>query len=80
MTFERIVRTIRGDSPGKTTELVFFKLGPKDAGRKVYLQAALHADEQPGIMILHHLLALLKEADKNGQLQAEFVLCPMVNP
>lgn len=80
MTFERIVRTIRGDSPGKTTELVFFRLGPKQSGRKVYMQAALHADEQPGIMILHHLLPMLKQADKAGLLQAEFVVCPMVNP
>ena len=48
--------------------------------RKVYLQAALHADEQPGIMVLHHLLPLLRAADRAGELNARFVVFPMVNP
>ncbi|MDH3859177.1 MAG: succinylglutamate desuccinylase/aspartoacylase family protein, partial [Gammaproteobacteria bacterium] len=48
--------------------------------KKVYLQAALHADEQPGILILHHLLQLLRDADTAGELNARFVIFPMVNP
>ncbi len=80
MSFERIVKTIVGDSPGKTTELNYFRLGPVGAKKKVYLQAALHADEQPGILILYHLLNLLRAADNANALSAEFVLFPMVNP
>ena len=57
-----------------------FRIGPEDAKKKVYLQAALHADEQPGILVLHHLLQLLRDADAAGDLKAEFVLFPMVNP
>ncbi len=80
MSFEKITRTIVGDSPGKTTELNYFRIGPDNAEKKVYLQAALHADEQPGILILHHLLEMLRIADDADELKAEFVLFPMVNP
>ncbi len=77
---QKITHIIRGDSPGSSTELVCFHFGPSGASRKVFLQAALHADEQPGIMVLHHLLALLQQAEADGLLQARFVLFPMVNP
>ncbi|HMT94610.1 succinylglutamate desuccinylase/aspartoacylase family protein [uncultured Thiothrix sp.] len=77
---KKITHKIYGDSPGKTTELVCFKLGSEQAQRKVYLQAALHADEQPGILVLHHLLKLLKQAEEQGLLNAQFMVFPMVNP
>ena len=80
MSFEKIVKHLVGDSPGKSTDLIYFRIGPSSAERKVYLQAALHADEQPGILILHHLLDMLKKADAAGELRAQFVVFPMVNP
>lgn len=80
MSFEKIDRRLRGDTPGRSTELSYFRVGPERADKKVYLQAALHCDEQPGILILHHLLKLLREADERGELGAQFVLFPMVNP
>ena len=63
---ERIREIIYGDSPGKTTELNGFRLGNRGSGKKVYLQGALHSDEQPGIMALHHLLPRLIAADEAG--------------
>ena len=80
MSFEKISKTLVGDTPGRSTELNYFRVGPDAAAKKVYLQAALHADEQPGILILHHLLRLLRAADTAGELEAQFVLFPMVNP
>ena len=80
MSFDRIRKLLVGDSPGRSTELNYFRIGPPRAEKKVYLQAALHADEQPGILILHHLLQLLRDADGAGELNAQFVLFPMVNP
>ena len=80
MAFEKILKTLSGDGPGRSTEITYFRIGPKHPSQKVYLQAALHADEQPGILVLHHLLAMLKLADENKQLNAEFVVFPMVNP
>lgn len=77
---EKITQVITGDSPGKTTQLIYFKLGSEQAEKKIYLQAALHADEQPGILVLHHLLKLLEQAEAQGLLKARFVVFPMVNP
>ena len=80
MTIERIRHIIHGDSPGKTTEMNSFRIGRFGSKTKAYLQGALHTDEQPGIMALHHLVKLLMEADANNLLEGEFVIFPMVNP
>ncbi|MDO8359591.1 MAG: succinylglutamate desuccinylase/aspartoacylase family protein, partial [Devosia sp.] len=80
MAFERKTQSFRGDTPGTMTELTFYRIGPADAPEKVYLQAALHADEQPGTMVLHHLLPMLRQADEQELLRARFVVLPMANP
>lgn len=80
MSFERKTVPLAGDTPGATTELTWYSIGSQEAARKVYLQAALHADEQPGTMVLHHLLPMLRAADDSGLLRARFTVMPMVNP
>lgn len=80
MSFEQIVKTIIGDAPGQSIELNYYRIGPENAPIKVFLQGSLHADEQPGMMVLHHLLLQLRRADTAGLLNAEFVVFPMVNP
>ncbi len=80
MAFLRDTLVLAGDTPGTMTELSFYRIGPADAPGKVYLQAALHADEQPGTMVLHHLLPMLREADEQDLLRARFTVVPMANP
>ncbi|KQX40287.1 succinylglutamate desuccinylase [Devosia sp. Root436] len=80
MTFTLHRTALAGDTPGATTELYWYTAGPEDAAMKVHLQAALHADEQPGTMALHHLLPRLRDADAAGQLKAHFTIFPSVNP
>lgn len=80
MTLQRQIHPIETDAPGAMAELTIFRIGPADAAQKVYLQAALHADEQPGIMALHHLLPMLQAADERGELKARFSILPMANP
>ena len=80
MTFELHRTTLAADIPGATTELYWYTAGPADAATRVHLQAALHADEQPGTMALHHLLPMLRDADAQGQLNAHFTIFPSVNP
>ncbi len=72
---------IAGDSPGTSYYLTCLKIGPDDrALPKIFIQAGLHAGEQPGMLILHHLLAMLNSADQSDSLTARFVIFPMVNP
>ena len=80
MTFAQHHIDLSGDAPGHTTTLYWYTVGPEDAETKVHMQAALHADEQPGTMAIHHLLPMLRDADAAGQLRARFVLFPSVNP
>jgi uncharacterized protein len=80
MTFQQHSTTLAGDAPGHATTLYWYTAGPEDAPTKVHLQAALHADEQPGTMALHHLLPMLRDADGAGTLKARFVVFPSVNP
>ena len=80
MSFERKTVPLRGDTPGTTTEFTYYLVGPENAPEKVHLQAALHADEHPGTMVLHHLLPMLRQADDQGLLRARFVVMPAVNP
>lgn len=80
MAFERKTVALRGDAPGSVTEFTWYSIGPADAPEKVHLQAALHADEMPGTMVLHHLLPMLRQADDMGLLRARFTVMPMVNP
>src|SRR3569623_1734103 len=80
MPFQLHLLKLRGDAPGLTVELPFYRVGPAAAPEKVYLQAALHADEQPGTMLLHHLLPMLRQADEQELLRARFTVIPMANP
>jgi predicted deacylase len=80
MSFERKSVALRSDTPGTVTEFTWYAIGPADAPEKVHLQAALHADEHPGTMVLHHLLPMLREADDRGLLRARFTVMPIVNP
>ena len=80
MPFDLHQTTLSGDTPGQSTQLFWYTAGPADAQQRVHLQAALHADEQPGTMVLHHLLPRLRDADAAGQLRAGFTIFPSVNP
>ena len=80
MSFERKTVPLLGDTPGTVTEFSYYAVGPANAPEKVHLQAALHADEHPGTMVLHHLLPMLRQADDQGLLRARFTVMPAVNP
>ena len=71
---------LSGDTPGASHTLHWYTAGPETAPARVHLQAALHADEQPGTMALHHLLPGLRDADAAGKLRAHFTIFPSVNP
>lgn len=62
-------------SPGTRRELLVHRYGPS-GGKKAVIQASLHADELPGILVAQHLGALLEDAELLG----EVVVVPYANP
>lgn len=67
-------------SLGSSRQLVSFTFGQPQARPKVYIQASLHAEELPGMLVAHHLRALLQAAEAEGRLQGHVVLVPAANP
>lgn len=65
---------------GTQRQLNSLHFGPADTGRKVYIQASLHADELPGMLVAHHLRQRLAALEEAGALDAEIVLVPVCNP
>ena len=67
-------------APGTRRELVVHRWGTPGARPKAYLQAALHADEWPGLLALHHLGQRLDELDTQDLIVGEVVILPYANP
>ena len=66
-------------SIGTARELTSFHFGPQGT-QKVYIQAALHADEIPAMLVALHLKRRLLELEHRGAVLAEIVLVPVANP
>jgi len=66
--------------PGQPLNLIKHTFGQPGTGRSAYLQAGLHADEHPGILVLHHLTELLSGYEQQGKLRGEIVIVPFANP
>jgi len=67
-------------TPGTGRSIAVHRFGKAGARPKAYLQAAIHANELPGAMALHHLMPLLVAADRRGRIKGEIVVVPTVNP
>jgi uncharacterized protein len=65
---------------GTQRELTSFHFGPQASGRKIYIQASLHADETPAMLTTVLLKRRLVELEAQGALAAEIVLVPVANP
>lgn len=47
---------------------------------RAYIQASLHADELPGILLNHHLIKMLDKASELGAIEKPITLVPFANP
>ena len=57
-----------------------FHYGHAGQGEKVYIQASLHADELPGMLVAWQLKQRLAALDANGQIKGEIIVVPVANP
>jgi len=65
---------------GTSRALTVRTYGTVGKGPKAYFQAALHADELPGVLVLHHLEKLLADAEAKSEITGEIVVVPFANP
>jgi len=75
---ERIV--LPAMSPGTERSLHVLRFGAEGARPKAYLQASLHADELPAMLVLNHLIERLSRAAGDGAVRGEVVVVPVANP
>jgi predicted deacylase len=65
---------------GTRRSLTVHRYGTPGARPKAYIQAGLHANEIPGMLVAHHLIARLDEADQAGAIRGEILVVPVANP
>ncbi|MEL4178030.1 succinylglutamate desuccinylase/aspartoacylase family protein [Roseateles sp. PN1] len=66
-------------APGTQRELISLHYG-QTGGQKAYIQASLHADELPGMLVAYHLRKKLDALQAAGRISGEVILVPMANP
>ena len=81
MTTKKIERiALPQSSMGNARRLTLFRYGARASGKKAYIQAGLHADEPPGLLVMHHLIEELDQLDEADRINGEIVLVPVANP
>lgn len=77
---QTVVHPLQPAMPGTAHSLASLHFGRPGAGPKVFIQASLHADEAPGMLVAHHLRGRLAALEAAGRLRGEVVLVPAANP
>jgi hypothetical protein len=77
---QRLDHPLLSPSLGSHRTLTSLHFGKPGSGRKIYIQASLHAEELPGMLVAHHLRALFETFEAAGQIHGEIVLVPVANP
>ncbi len=89
MTRRTETHCLPAPAAGTAQTLLIHRYGPEPAEveaaapaaiKKAYIQASLHADETPGLLVAHHLLRLLDDAAARGDVTGRIVLVPYANP
>lgn len=57
-----------------------WRLRGSGGGPPAHLQAGVHADEIPGMLVLHKLLPRLRAAEAAGRLRGDITVVPQANP
>lgn len=66
--------------PGMRLTLREYAFGQRGADRSLYVQAALHAGEVPGLLVVQHLLEKLARLERTGTLAGHVVVMTWANP
>jgi predicted deacylase len=67
-------------SPGASHRLLKHTFEGVGSELSAYIQAGLHADELPGMLVIQHLLDALVKLDNAGRIRGRIVVRPFANP
>jgi len=67
-------------APGVQHSLQVMRFGVGLTGPKAYIQASLHADEAPAMLVAHQLAQALANHEQSGALLGEVTVVPYANP
>ncbi|MFL9959421.1 M14 family metallopeptidase [Paraburkholderia nemoris] len=67
-------------SDGTAHQLISHHFGSEGHGKKIYIQAGLHADEIPGMLVALTVMEKLQHLEQQGRLRCEVVLVSAANP
>jgi predicted deacylase len=71
---------LSSDTGNAVFQLTSLHFGKAGTGKKVYIQAALHADEVPPMLVAQFLRQRLGELELAGAIRGEVILVPAANP
>ncbi|WP_409527882.1 succinylglutamate desuccinylase/aspartoacylase family protein [Rhizobium sp.] len=72
---------ISGDTAGMEWRLPVLRFkGSDPKAPKIYIQAALHANELPGTALVHFLCEKLRAAESAGEIRSDITIVPHANP
>jgi predicted deacylase len=77
---ERSWDVIPGDMPGVEWRIPVLRFRGRGGGPSAYLQAALHADELPGVAAIDALCGKLRRAEAAGDIRGDITIVPVANP
>ena len=76
-----VTHDLPAQTPGTARQVVSWHFGDAAAaGPAVYIQAGLHADEWPPMLVAHHLRLQLSALEDAGAIIGRIILMPLVNP
>jgi len=77
---QRTDHLLPAQSLGHQTSVTSLHFGAAGARPQAYIQASLHAEEIPAMLVAYHLRGLLEAAEAQGRLRGQVVLVPVANP
>ncbi|WP_018151387.1 succinylglutamate desuccinylase/aspartoacylase domain-containing protein [Leeia oryzae] len=80
MAYQKHQQALPALGPGNQSFLVFHAFDGGKVARSAYIHAGIHADEHPGLLVMHHLGHLLNALDKEGRVLGKVTLAPYANP
>lgn len=67
-------------APGTQHSLVIHHFKGSESTRSAYIQAGMHADEHPGLLVAQHLLVALQQLEAQGRIKGGITVIPYANP